>query len=198
MDKKEYKSKEMKQVAKKIENLDNPDKRPDVPPKKLLEMLPVKRTDSILDLGAGTGYFTIPFAKAVEGFVHALDIDAHMLDVISSKAEEGNITNVKPIKGYIDDIPLSDQAIDFAFASLVLHEVKQLSHSLKEIKRVLKDDGYFVCIEIEKEDHPTHDHPRISASLMEQEIMNAGLKITQTLKPTDTIYIMIAKKSSSK
>lgn len=184
----------MKQLAKKIENLDNPDRRPDVPPEKLLEMLPVNRADSMLDLGAGTGYFTIPFAKTVEGLVYALDIDVHMLDFISSKAREENITNIKPIKGYIDDIPLPDQAINFAFASLVLHEVEQLSHSLHEIKRVLKNDGYFICVEFEKETDPTHNHPRIASSLMEQEIMNAGFKITQVLRPTEAIYMILAKK----
>lgn len=194
MDEKEYNAKKSKQLAKKIAYLDDPGKRPDVPPEKLLEMLPIKQTDSLLDLGAGTGYFTIPFAKAVEGFVYALDIDANMLDLISSKAREENIANFKPIKGYIDDIPLADQAIDFAFASLVLHEVEHLPHSLLEIKRVLKNNGYFVCIEFEKETSPTNNHPRISSSLMEQEIIHAGLKITQVLRPTDGIYMMIARK----
>ncbi|MDQ0271709.1 class I SAM-dependent methyltransferase [Cytobacillus purgationiresistens] len=194
MEKKEGNSQEMKRLAKKIEFLDNPEKRGDIPPEKLLKMLPIKKADSMLDLGAGTGYITIPAAKMVEGSVYALDIDSNMLEVISSKAKKENMTNVKPIKGSIDDIPLQDNSIDIALASLVLHEVQQLSHSLQQIKQVLKDDGYFVCIEFEKKDHPTDTHPRIASSVMEQEIKNAGLRVIQKLYPTDVIYMIIAKK----
>jgi len=193
MKKRECNANKMKKLAKKIEYLDDPEKRGDIPPKELLKMLPVKETDSMLDLGAGTGYFTIPFAKTMEGTVYALDMDANMLEVINSKAKEENITNIKPIKGRADDIPLSNHSVDFVLASLVLHEVKQLSDSLEQIKRVLKDDGYFVCVELEKEDNPAHNHPRIASSMMEQEIMNAGLKVTEKLNPVDGIYIIIAR-----
>src|SRR5699024_4211688 len=150
--------------------------------------------DSMLDLGAGTGYFTIPFAKTGEGPVYALDRDSKMLEVISSKAKEENIQNLKPVQGRADELPLSDHSVYLFLASLVLHDVKQLSDSLQQIKRVLKNDGYFVCIELEKEDNPAHNHPRISSSIMEQEIMNAGLKVTEKINPADGIYFIVAKK----
>src|SRR5699024_3843765 len=137
-------------------------------------------------------------AKTVEGPVYALDMDSNMLEVISSKAKEENMQNVKPVQGRANEIPLSDHSVDFVLASLVLHEVKQLSDSLQHIKRVLKDDGYFVCGELEKEDNTAHNHPRISSSIMEQESVNAGLKVTQKLNPAEGIYIIIARKELSK
>jgi ubiquinone/menaquinone biosynthesis C-methylase UbiE len=194
MEKRECNSKEMDRLAKKIEFLDNPERRGDIPPEQLLNMLPIHKTANILDLGAGTGYITIPAAKIVEGQVYALDIDTKMLEVVDSKAKKENIPNVKTLKGSIDDIPLPDHSIDLALASLVLHEVKHLAHSLEQIKQVLKPDGYFVCIEFEKKDNPTDHHPRISSATMEQEITNAGLRVIQKLYPTDSIYIIIAKK----
>ncbi|MFP5116074.1 class I SAM-dependent methyltransferase [Bacillaceae bacterium C204] len=194
MEKRECNSKEMDRLAKKIEFLDNPERRGDIPPEQLLNMLPIHKTANILDLGAGTGYITIPAAKIVEGQVYALDIDPKMLEVVDSKAKKENISNIKTLKGSIDDIPLPDHSVDLALASLVLHEVKNLAHSLEQIKQVLKSDGYFVCIELEKKDNPTDHHPRISSVTMEQEITNAGLRVIQTLNPTDVIYIIIAKK----
>lgn len=194
MENNEYNSIEMKRLAKKIEFLDNPEKRGDIPPEKLLNMLPIKKGDNFLDLGAGTGYIAIPTAKIVGGLVYALDIDHNMLEVINSKANKENITNVKTLQGSIDNIPLPDNSIDFVIASLVLHEVKQLSDSLQQIKQVLKPDGHFVCIEIEKKDNSTDNHPRIASSIMEQEITNAGMKVTQMLYPTDSIYMIIAEK----
>lgn len=194
MGKREYNSEEMKRLAKKVEFLDNPKRRGDIPPEKLLNMLPIHKADTILDLGAGTGYFTIPAAKIVKGLVYALDIDSNMLDIVNSKAKKENITNISTLKGSMDDIPLPESSIDLVLASLVLHEVKQLSHSLQQIKQVLKPDGDFVCIEIEKKENSPHRHPRIALATMEQEITNAGLIVTQKLQPTDDIYIIFAKK----
>lgn len=190
MKKKERNSKEMERLAKKIDFLDNHERRGDIPPEKLLKMLPIKKTDCILDLGAGTGYITIPAAKFVEGLVYALDIDSNMLEIINSKAKKENITNVQTLKGNIDEIPLPASSIDLVVASLVLHEVKEVANSLEQIKQVLKEDGHFVCVEFEKKD----SHPRIASSIMEQEITNVGLKVIQKIYPTDSVYIIIAKK----
>lgn len=157
-------------------------------------MLPIHKAANLLDLGAGSGYITIPAAKIVEGQVYALDIDPKMLEVINSKAKRENISNVKTLKGSIDDIPLPNHSIDLALASLVLHEVKDVAHSLQQIKQVLKPDGYFICIEFEKKDKPADYHPRISSATMEQEIINAGFRVIQKVYPTEVIYIIIAKK----
>lgn len=194
MENKEENPKRMAQIKKKVAYLDDPEKRGDIPPEQLLQMLPVKKNGSMLDLGAGSGYFTIPFAKVMAGSVYALDMDANMLEVIRSKAKKEEITNIETIPGRADHIPLSDQSVDLVLASLVLHEVEQLSDSLQQVKRVLKDNGNFVCIELEKKDNPAHNHPRIASSVMEQEIMDAGLKITDKLHPAEGIYIIIAGK----
>src|SRR5699024_1495527 len=119
MEKRECNANEMKKLAKKIDFLEDPERRGDIPPEKLLKMLPFKKTYSMLDRGAGTCYFTIPFAKSVEGRVYALDMDSNMLEVISSKAKEENVPNVEPVQGRADEIPLSDHSVDFVLASLV-------------------------------------------------------------------------------
>ncbi|QGH35900.1 methyltransferase domain-containing protein [Gracilibacillus salitolerans] len=194
MDKKEYGPEGMAHFAKKVEFLDNPERRGDIPPEQLLRMFPIKKEDNILDIGAGTGYITIPAAKIVDGLVYALDIDSKMLDFVNSKANKENITNVKTLKASMDDIPLNDTSIDIVLASIVLHEVKDLSTSLNQMKRVLKSGGYFVCVEFEKKESQLENHPRIPSSLMEQAIKNAGLSIIQKVHPTDFLYIIIAKK----
>ncbi|WP_017473175.1 class I SAM-dependent methyltransferase [Amphibacillus jilinensis] len=184
-----------RKFAKKVEFLDNPEKRGDLSPEKLLNLLPINKHDKVLDLGAGTGYITIPTAKMVEGPVYALDIDAKMLTIINAKARDENITNIQTLEGSINDFHLPDHSIDLVLASLVLHEVEPLSLALKRIKQVLKADGHFVCVEFEKEENPNHSHPRIASPVMEKEIKNAGLSITKKLQPKDGIYIIIARKN---
>src|SRR5690625_6405173 len=93
MEKRECNANEMKKIAKKIEFLDDPEKRGDIPPEKLLNMLPVKNTDRMLDLGASTGYFTIPFAKTVEGHGYALDMESNTLDLKSTRLNSSHVTS---------------------------------------------------------------------------------------------------------
>ncbi|SFL44194.1 Methyltransferase domain-containing protein [Gracilibacillus orientalis] len=194
MDNKEFSPKGMAHFAKKVEFLDNPKRRGDIPPEQLLRMFPVNKDDTILDLGAGTGYISIPAAKIVDGLVYALDIDTNMLDIVNAKANKENITNVQTLQGSIDSIPLNDMTVDIVLASLVLHELMDLPTALKQIKRVLKSSGYFVCVEFEKQENHNANHPRITSSVMEQEMKNAGLSVTQVVHPTDFLYIIVAKK----
>lgn len=113
-------------------------------------MIPIKKSDSILDLGEGTGYLSIPAAKIVDNIIYALNLDLKILNFIQAKAKDKNITNIKSLQGSIDKIPLSDTSIDIVLASLVLHEFNTLSKALEEIKRVLKANGYFLCLNLKK------------------------------------------------
>lgn len=186
-------SEEMKHFAQKVKFLDNPEIR-GISPEQLLTMFPVQKTDHILDVGAGTGYNTIPAARMVEGMVYALDIDRKMLEIINSKVKKEKISNIKTLKGSINEISLPDNSINVVLASFVLHEVKQLSDSLQQIRQVLKPDGYFVCVEFEKKDNSSENHPRVASSTMKQKIINTGFKVIDNIYRTDNIYIIIAKK----
>ncbi|SDM66900.1 class I SAM-dependent methyltransferase [Sediminibacillus halophilus] len=181
-------------LARKIEFLENPHKRGDIPPDQLLSMIPVKQGNTFLDLGAGTGYLTIPAAKTSGGPVYALDVDPDMLEVIQSKAKKHNLMNVRTLNGRIDDIPLPGDSVDIAIASLVLHEIDPLSKSLQQIRQVLKPEGYFVCVELEKREEDNNHHPRIAAEDMEQEMVKEGFRVVKKLKPTDKVYILLAQK----
>lgn len=195
MEKHHCHSTEINCVKRKIEYLDNSNRNKSFPPEKLLQMIPINKNDNILDLGAGTGYLTIPAAKVVENIVYALDLDSKMLDIIEDKAKDNNIKNIKLIQGSIDNIPLSDNSVDIVLASLVLHEVNPLSKALEQIKRVIKDSGYFLCLEFEnKEINSGHKtHPRIHSSEMERELINSGFNIEKKLSLDDSLYICIAK-----
>ncbi|MDB1954970.1 class I SAM-dependent methyltransferase [Clostridium tertium] len=61
-------------------------------------MIPIKKSDSILDLGAGTGYLSIPAAKIVDNIIYALDLDLKILNFIQAKAKDKNITNIKSLQ----------------------------------------------------------------------------------------------------
>ena len=117
-----------------------------------------------------------------------------MLEMIRAKARQEDIANIVPVQGEIDGIPLPDESVDAVIASLVLHEIQPLAPTLNQLKRVLKDDGYLVCVELEPKGESTHKAPRITSAGMEQAIIDAGMHITNKFSPTDSLYVLIAQK----
>ena len=108
----------------------------------------IKKDDSVLDLGPGMGYFTLPICEIVgnNGTVYAADIQKKMLDIIDLKAKQKNIENLKTF--LIGDDGLN---MDFSFDLILLfwmfHEVSEKEALLKELKNKLKDSGKMLIVE---------------------------------------------------
>lgn len=191
------KSHELSNFKNKIAFLDGKQRKELLPPEEILSMLTINKSHKILDVGAGSGFLTIPAAQLVEETVYALDIDQRMLKVIESKAHDINIENIKLIQGNIDNIPLPAKSIDIALASLILHEVQPLQKVLKEIGRVLKIGGQLLCLEYEKDEKFVQGPPmniRIKSSELEEELMKAGFSVVRKEFPKEFLYIMTAEK----
>lgn len=180
----------------KADLLDMPERRKMLPPEKLLQLLPIEKNDSILDLGAGTGYFTIPAAKMTSNKVFALEPEEKLLDEILSRAKAENINNINTLLSGVENIPLQNSSVDIVIASLVLHLAESLPNAMSEISRVLKDGGYMLCFEWEKKESPIGPSldMRIPLETMEKEITDAGLSVIKYIFPTDYLYILIIKK----
>lgn len=179
-----------------MSRLDNPERRKKLPPEKLLELLPIGKTDNILDLGAGTGYFAIPAAKMTDGSVFALDIEPKMLDELQARLAQQHIQNVKLITGAIEEVPVEDEVVDHVIASFVMHEVDPLSKGINEIHRVLKPGGHCFCLEWEKipsDSGPPLAH-RIHSNDMVQAFQDAGFTVITQKAPTEANYVLVVKK----
>lgn len=177
--------------------LENIERKDDFPPEDLLKLLPIEKSHNILDLGAGTGYLALPAAKQVDGIVYALDLDGGILGYLDAKAQKEKLTNLQTVKASFNDIPLEDNSIEIALASISLHEITPLSEALEEIFRVITKGGYLLCVEFEKKEVVTG--PRVHSSVMEQELRNAGFNIKEKIFPSaqianEDLYIIIAKK----
>lgn len=180
----------------KLAKLENPERRKALPPEKLLESLEIGEYEDILDLGAGTGYFTIPAAQLTKGKVYALDVEPMMIDVLKERVQEQGLENVEYVQGVIEDIPLQDSVADHIIASFVLHEVEPLSKGLQEIYRTLKENGTCFCLEwekVESEQGPPLHH-RIHSTDMEEAMKKEGFQIVSKSFPTAAHYVLIARK----
>lgn len=178
-----------------LNKLDNPVRRKALPPEKLLGLLNIRESDTVLDLGAGTGYFTIPASQLCQK-VYALDAEPQMLQFLKGKLAEQAVTNVVTVEGEIEQIPLEEQLAEHVIASFVMHEVEPLQDGLKEINRVLKPGGNVLCIEWEKK--PMEQGPPLHHRLYSNELAKSfeeyGFSVEELMFPTEQHYVIIARK----
>lgn len=98
--------------------------------------------DDVVDFGCGYGQFTIAAAKRTTGTVHALDIDASMVEVTLSRAEASGAGNVIALqRDFIaEGSGRPDGSAGFAMLFNILH-IEDPVKLLWEAGRILKPGG---------------------------------------------------------
>lgn len=97
-----------------------------------------KLKGSILDLGCGSGEYSLIMSKKKNNLVTALDI------VMSPEFEKINSKNIKKIISDAHNLPFEDNSFDACLIADVLEHVKDSGTILSEVRRVLKPDGILV------------------------------------------------------
>lgn len=92
---------------------------------------------SILDLGCGTGRFSVALALRFSAHVTAIDPSFKMLECATSKPNTG----VTFVRGAAESIPLPDGSVDLVFASMVFHHLQSPELAFSECHRVLRSGG---------------------------------------------------------
>lgn len=153
---------------KNIEKLDSPKRRLSMPPEETLNKFNINKSGTLLDIGCGIGYFTIPAANILnQGKVIGLDIVPEIIDLAKERAM--NISNIefKICEEY--SFPVEDGSIDYVFISNVIHEIENRPKYFKEIQRVLKPNGMLFIIDWEKKE--TKSGPPISDRISREEMI---------------------------
>ncbi len=111
----------------------------------------IREGQTVLDLGCGPGYFTLPMAKMVEdsGRVIAVDLQQEMLDHLLRRAkEQGLDSRIRLHKAESEKIGLNEAALaEFALAFYMVHEVPDPEAFLREVHGLLKPGGELFVVE---------------------------------------------------
>jgi|SRR3989338_2084348 len=120
-------------------------------PLKNLKALGLEENSIVADLGAGTGYYSLPVGHLVpNGKVYAVEIVKDFLTTIKNKVKEANLRNVEIIWGNIEQIggtKIGDSIVDTAIASNVLFQVEDKDRFIEETKRILKPGGQVLLVD---------------------------------------------------
>jgi ubiquinone/menaquinone biosynthesis C-methylase UbiE len=112
-------------------------------PPRILEALGLHRAEgAIVDVGAGYGTFTLAAARITGQPVVAIDIEPHMLELLTRKAARDGLDNVMPV---LRDVTLQGTGLPDEHAEIVL--LFNILHCedplelLKEARRILRPGG---------------------------------------------------------
>jgi len=164
----------------------------------IVAKLGLKPGDMVADIGAGSGLFEVPLAKAVSpgGKVYAVDIDAGFFPQIKRKTDEAHLTNVQTVLGKYTDPNLPVKNVDLVFFHDVLHHIEDRAGYLKSVAGYLKPSGRVVVIDYEQGQGPHKDHPELEVSREQLAgwAKDTGLKQTQEVKMFPDRYFLVYSK----
>jgi SAM-dependent methyltransferase len=100
--------------------------------------------DRSLEIGAGTGYFSLNLMQAgVVSHATCTDISPGMVSTLSANAERLGL-NVKAARADAESLPFADQSFDLLLGHAVLHHLPNLRRAFAEFHRVLRPGGRIV------------------------------------------------------
>jgi ubiquinone/menaquinone biosynthesis C-methylase UbiE len=138
---------------------------------RLRQVLAPQPGERVLEIGPGTGYYTLDMAEWVggEGRVEIFDLQQEFLDHVTARAAERGFGNVVPTQGDATALSYEDASVDAVVLTAVLGEILAPGAALREIRRVLKPGGRLIVGELFGDPHFT------TRASLERQAGEAGL-----------------------
>ena len=143
---------------------------------------------TVADVGAGSGFMAMLFAKQVgpSGRVIAADISKVFAMAIAVRAKNEGLTNVSTVVGTQTETGLPANSVDIVITTDVYHHFEQVAAVLNSIRRALKAGGRFIVVDFERipgvTPQNTLDHVRAGKEVVISEVESAGFKLKEEVK----------------
>jgi len=159
--------------------------------------LPLQADDVVADIGAGTGYFTLPVARRVpQGRVYAVDIQPEMLSLLRARVERAGLDNVVPVLGSVEDPALPEAEVDLIFIVDAYHEFSHPREMGQSLRAALRPGGLLVLVEYRGED-PTVPIKRLHTMSEQQarrEMEAIGLEWVRTEDDLPQQHVLVFRR----
>jgi len=118
-------------------------------PREVIAALRIEPGAAVADVGAGTGYFSERFARAVgpSGRVYATEVQDAMLDALAERVAERGLGNVTLLRAAFDDPSLPEACCDLVFLANVYKEIDRRVAWTRRLVPALRPGGRVAIVE---------------------------------------------------
>lgn len=187
---------EKKFDPKKLQKLNNPQRLIDIPPDYIQSKLTVGDPDVLVDIGAGTAFFSIAFLKQLHpASIYACDQSETMVSWMQENVSPDH-PEIMPVKSMENSIPLDTGFADLVFMIALHHELENPLQILQESFRLLKTGGEIFIVDWKKQDMP--DGPpqeiRCVAGDVAEQMAAAGYGNVKIFDEMPKHFLVVGKK----
>ncbi len=118
----------------------------------IIDALQLAPGDSVADVGAGTGLFTMLFAERVgrAGRVYAVDISPSFIEAIQARVASSGLDNVVPVINSQQSVGLPPNSVDLVFIADTYHHFEYPQQMLDSIRTALRPAGRLALIDFRR------------------------------------------------
>ncbi|MFY7672053.1 class I SAM-dependent methyltransferase [Tenacibaculum sp. MEBiC06402] len=158
-----------------IQKFESPERDAYQKPEKVLEYLGNIEGLTIMDIGAGSGYFSVKLAKKGAKVI-AADVDDSFQEFIKNRIKENNLKNIETRKIPYDSPSLKDEEVDIVLIVNTYHHIENRSKYFQKIKKGINSNGKLIIIDFFKVEIPVGPpvNHKLSIDEVIKELQKAG------------------------
>lgn len=163
----------------KVERLRDPERRTYLNPDMIWDAVATGEIATIVDIGAGIGFFAIPYACRIpHGRVYACDLEPEMIGHLEAEIASAGVSNVTAVLTEEVRVPLDDGIADVVLMVNLHHELDHPERSLAECRRLLRPRGRLAVVDWKPEETPSGPpvHVRITPQAVLEQLAAAGFQ----------------------
>ena len=178
----------------KLRKLNDPERLEDIPPEYIKEKMNVQTPEVLLDIGAGTGFFSKEFTR-FDGVrkVYALDIAEEMIDWMKTNLAPVN-EKVIPMKMQESSVDLPDHIADGVIMINLHHEFHEPLELLQECRRLMKPGAKLAIVDWAKKDteHGPPKEKRYTTDQVTDQLRQVGFTDVESFEELPNHFLVVA------
>lgn len=181
-----------------VEKFDGPAREAWQKPEVVIDALEIGENATIADIGAGTGYFAVRFAKRFPNAkILAVDVEPDMVAYIEKRAAGDGLKNIKPVLISTEEPVKLPDSVDLLFVADTYHHIPKRREYFANLGKFLKPNGAMAIIDfkLDSPEGPPVEH-RIQPDQIREELKEAGFKQTKSFDNLPYQFFLIFKKDS--
>ncbi|MBI2964258.1 MAG: methyltransferase domain-containing protein [Deltaproteobacteria bacterium] len=166
-------------------------------PAEVVRLLALSPGMTVVDLGAGTGYFVHHLSPAVgaQGRVLALDVEPDMIRYLKERVAGERLGNVEARVVQPDDPGLPDGSVDRILVVDTWHHIGDRARYGKKLAAALKPDGFVMIVDFTKESKSgPPPEMRLGPEQVAADLAGGGLGAAAVEESLPEQYVVIGRK----